>query len=472
MSRTTNSLAAKLTLDKRRELARQARLEQARRHYVNYVELVHHGKWERARHLALVCDKIPDVAKVKTKRLMIFMPPRHGKSMTVTKTFPSYFLGKNPNKRVIEVSYGEDLAQSFGASNRDKIMEFGQELFGISVSQVQSKKTNWNIEDYDGGMISVGVGGGITGNGADLLIIDDPIKNREEAESPTYRKKLYDEYRSSILTRLHAGAAIIIILTRWQEDDLAGTILKTGEPWDIISLPALCDDEENDLLGRKEGEALWPEGGYDEEWMQDMKRSLGSYVFTSLYQQRPAPPEGGIIKRGWFKFYKTLPEGLMGYTQSWDCTFKDNKDSDFVVGQLWAKKGPDRYLITQIRGRMTFTETLQSIRLMSHRYPQSIRKLIEDKANGSAVIEVLKKEFAGILPVEPEGGKFARAAAASPVIESGNVWLPDPSIAPWVMDYVEEFAVFPNGAHDDQVDSTTQYINYDLRSGFNINSLI
>ncbi len=471
MSRTTN-LAAKLTLDKRRELARQARLEQARRHYVNYVELVHHGKWERAKHLALVCDKLDDVAKGKTKRLMIFMPPRHGKSMTVTKTFPSYFLGKNPNKRVIEVSYGEDLAQSFGASNRDKIMEFGQELFSISVSQVQSKKTNWNIEDHDGGMISVGVGGGITGNGADLLIIDDPIKNREEAESPTYRKKLYDEYRSSILTRLHAGAAIIIILTRWQEDDLAGTILKTGEPWDIISLPALCDDEENDLLGRKEGEALWPEGGYDEEWMQDMKRSLGSYVFTSLYQQRPAPPEGGIIKRGWFKFYKQLPEGLMGYTQSWDCTFKDNKDSDFVVGQLWAKKGPDRYLITQIRGRMTFTETLQSIRLMSHRYPQSIRKLIEDKANGSAVIEVLKKEFAGILPVEPGGGKFARAAAASPVIESGNVWLPDPSIAPWVMDYVEEFAVFPNGAHDDQVDSTTQYINYDLRSGFNINSLI
>lgn len=199
MSRTTNSLAAKLTLDKRRELARQARLEQARRHYVNYVELVHHGKWERARHLALVCDKLDDVAKGKTKRLMIFMPPRHGKSMTVTKTFPSYFLGKNPNKRVIEVSYGEDLAQSFGASNRDKIMEFGQELFGISVSQVQSKKTNWNIEDYDGGMISVGVGGGITGNGADLLIIDDPIKNREEAESPTYRKKLYDEYRSSTL---------------------------------------------------------------------------------------------------------------------------------------------------------------------------------------------------------------------------------------------------------------------------------
>ncbi len=457
-------------------LAEASKMELARRHYVNYVEYVHQGVWVRAAHLKLVCDELDKVVSGETNRLMIFMPPRHGKSMTVTKTFPSYFLGRYPDKRVIEVSYGSELAEEFGESNRSKVSKFGKGLFGIEVSQTQATKTNWNIQDHFGGMVSVAVGGPITGKGADLLIIDDPIKNRMEAESEASRKHLIAEYQSSIRTRVQAGGAIIIILTRWQENDLAGFLLdkakESGEEWKVISLPAICEDEEHDLLHRKKGQALWPEGGYDEKWAEEIKRDVGSYDWASLFQQRPAPVEGGMFKRGYWKYYKVLPSKFEQIVQSWDCTFKDKKESDYVVGQVWGKIGADRYLIDQVRGKMSFTETMQAMRQLTAKYPKAYKKLIENKANGPAVIDVLKHEIAGLTPVEPEGGKVVRAYAAMPVVESGNVYIPDPTIASWVFDFVEEFAVFPNGLNDDQVDAMTQANTYLNGSNFNISSLL
>ncbi|MCD8295541.1 MAG: phage terminase large subunit [Clostridia bacterium] len=457
-------------------LAENAKMELARRHYVDYVELVHHGSWSRAAHLNLVCEELDKVISGETKRLMIFMPPRHGKSMTVTKTFPSYFLGKYPDKRVIEVSYGSELAEEFGESNREKIHKWGKELFGIEVSQTQATKTNWNIQDHFGGMVSVAVGGSITGKGADLLIIDDPIKNRMEAESEASRSHLIAEYQSSIRTRVHAGGTIILILTRWQEDDLAGFLLKKqnegAEEWKVISLPAICEDEEHDLLHRKVGQALWPEGGYDEQWAEEIKRDVGSYDWASLFQQRPAPAEGGMFKRGYWKYYKQLPGKFEQIVQSWDCTFKDKKESDYVVGQVWGKVGADRYLIDQVRGKMSFTETIQAMRQLTAKYPKAYRKLIENKANGPAVMDVLKHEISGLVSVEPEGGKVVRANAVLPAVEAGNVYLPDPTIAPWILDFVEEFVVFPNGAHDDQVDAMTQANTYLHESTFNIRNLI
>ena len=231
-------------------VAEAAKRQLARTHYADYVEYVHHGRWKRARHLDLICAELEKVITGETKRLMIFMPPRHGKSMTVTATFPSYYLGKYPDRRVIEVSYGDDLAKEFGDANRMKIAEHGCELFGVLLSQTAASKVSWNLEGHSGGMISVGVGGGITGKGADLLILDDPIKNRQEAESETYRKNLLDEWRSSIYTRLHPGASVIIILTRWHEADLAASLLESeAGDWKVLSLPCVCDDE-NDLLGR------------------------------------------------------------------------------------------------------------------------------------------------------------------------------------------------------------------------------
>lgn len=457
-------------------IATEARYELARRYYADYVQLTHAGRWKRARHLDLVCRELENIMAGTTKRLMIFMPPRHGKSMTVTETFPSYFLGRFPEKRVIEISYSGELAQQFGKRNRDKVEEFGGVLFGHNISQVQATKTNWNMDNGIGGMISVGIGGSITGYGADLLIVDDPIKNRAEAESQTYRDKLYDEYQSTVSTRLHAGASVIIILTRWHEDDLAARLLNPEygkvEDWKILSLPAICDDPAMDMLGRKDGEALWPDGGYDEKWAAVQKETVGTYAWSSLYMQRPTPSSGGMFKRVWWNYWKTLPSDLSDFVQSWDCTFKDKDTSDYVVGQVWGRKGPNRYLVDQVRGRMTFTETLEAMRQLSYKWPQAIRKLVEDKANGTAVMDVLRRELPGLIPVEPYGGKIARAHATTAVAEAGNVFIPDPSIAPWTMDFVEEMAAFPSGAHDDQVDCYSQANAYYNDQGFDLTGLV
>lgn len=214
-----------------------------RRDYVRYCQAVHHGQWQPGRHHALIAKKLMGIIDGSIKRLMIWMPPRHGKSMEITETFPSFFLGHFPDKHVIEVSYGDELARKFGASNRAKVQEFGGWIFGIGVSQTQGAKTNWDIANHAGGMISVGVGGSMTGKGADLLIVDDPIKNRQEADSVTYRKGLISEWQSTIYTRLHVGGSVIVILTRWHESDFAASLLnpENGEPeeWDVLSLPCM-----------------------------------------------------------------------------------------------------------------------------------------------------------------------------------------------------------------------------------------
>lgn len=462
---------------RKRAIAAEARYELARRHYADYVQLVHAGRWKRARHLDLVCRELENILSGQTKRLMIFMPPRHGKSMTVTETFPSFFLGKNPEKRVIEISYSSSLAQQFGKRNRDKVAEYGPVLFQQYLSPVHHTKTNWDLQNGIGGMISAGVGGSITGYGADLLLIDDPIKNRAEAESRTYREMLWSEYQSTVSTRLHAGGAVILILTRWHEDDLAARLLNPEygkvEDWSIISLPAVCEDAAGDPLGRRAGEALWPAGGYDAPWAARQKEAVGSYAWSSLYMQAPTPSSGGMFQRAWWRRWSVLPSGLFDFIQSWDCAFKGKDSSDYVVGQVWARKGAERYLLDQVRGRMTFTETLNAMRDLSAKWPQTTRKLVEDKANGAAVIDVLRKEIPGVVPVEPSGGKAARAHAATAVAEAGNVYLPAASAAPWVGDFVEELAAFPSGAHDDQVDCYSQAnAYYNERTAFDVTSLI
>jgi predicted phage terminase large subunit-like protein len=202
-------------------------------------------------------------------------------------------------------------------------------------------------------------------------------------------------------------------------------------------------------------ELLWPER-FGREEINTLKRSLGSYAAAGQLQQRPSPAEGGILKRQWWKFFREAPPKFSEVIQSWDCSFKDTRTSDFVVGQVWGRNGADKYLLDQVRRRMDCPATIQAVRRLSEKWPQSGEKLIEDKANGSAVVAMLKHKIPGLIAVTPEGGKDVRAQAVSPQIESGNVYLPDPAIAPWVRDFIEECAAFPNGAYDDQVDAMSQ----------------
>lgn len=391
---------------------------------------------------------------------MVFMPPRHGKSEFISRYSTAWILGKFPDTRIILTSYEADFAATWGRKSRDLLEEHGPSLFGIKVSSKSSAANRWDIEGHEGGMVTAGVNGPITGKGADIGIIDDPVKNDQEAMSETYQERTWEWYKSTFRTRLQKDGAIILIMTRWHENDLAGKLLtaqeEDGEKWEVVSLPALA--EENDLLGREYGQPLCPEL-FTRNALGSIKKAVGSFWWAALYQQRPSPAEGGILKRYWWQYYRQAPERFDEIIQSWDMAFKDLNTSDYVVGQVWGRKGADKYLLDQVRDRMDFPTTVQAVRSLSAKWPQARAKLVEDKANGPAVIAMLKNKIPGLIAVNPEGGKIVRAQAVSPDIEARNVYLPDPSIAPWVHDFVEECAAFPNGAHDDQVDAMSQALH-------------
>lgn len=414
-------------------------------------------------HLQILDKALCDVAAGRIKRLIIEMPPRHGKSMLTSEYFPAWFLMRWPDLRVMLASYGAELASEFGGKARDLVVEHGQAVGGVTVNPAKSAAHNWKIRGHRGGMTTAGVGGAMTGKGADVLIIDDPVKNHEEAQSQTHRESVWNWYTSTAYTRIEPNGAIIIIQTRWHEDDLAGRAQtrQADEDWTIIRMPAVCDDPERDPLGRAEGEALWPRR-FSAQQLARMAKAVGSFVWRALYQQRPVAAEGNLLRRSWWQFYTEDPRAIAARAdeviQTWDMAFKDTDDSDYVVGQVWARIGADRYLLDQVRARMDFPTTKRALRALTAAWPMATVKLVEDKANGTAVMADLKHEIEGLIAVEPQGGKVARVVAASPVVESGNVYLPDRAQAPWVDDFLAEAAAFPNGAHDDQVDAFSQAI--------------
>ncbi len=437
----------------------------ARAHVLGWASYVD-PTYRRPKHIKLLGEYLMAVERGEINRLIVMMPPRHGKSETTTVKFPAWYLGRHPDRRVIIASHTASLAARFSMRARNDFAQYAPEVWGLEVNPDVSAMYRWDVLDRNdksgkppGGMLAAGIGGPITGQGAHLAIIDDPVKDAEAANSKVQRDAIWDWYRFVLRTRLFPGAAVILVLTRWHEDDLAGRLLKQAEDdpqadqWVVLRLPAIA--EENDLMGRKPGEALWPEQ-YDEKALEAIKASVGSYVWAALYQQRPQPAQGQIFRREWWKFYRQAPFPFDEIIQSWDMAFKETNTSDFVVGQVWGRKGANKYLLDQVRDRMDFPTTIQAVRALSAKWPQAHAKLVEDKANGPAVIATLKKEISGLIPVEPQGSKEARANAVSPQVEAGNVYLPDPSIAPWVHDFIEECVAFPKGAHDDQVDAMTQ----------------
>ena len=436
------------------DLLRQATLDPAA-----FAWLASQGQWRIAPHLDLLAEKLLDVAQGKTTRLLIQMPPRHGKSEFASGHFPAWYLGTFPDRRVILASYEHGFASSWGAKARDRFAEWGPHLWRLWVRKDKQAADDWQIAGRSGGMVCAGVGGPITGRGADLLIIDDPVKSAEEADSETYRSRAWDWYRATAYTRLEPKGSILLIQTRWHEDDLAGRVLaeaaKTGERWEVIKLPALA--EEGDILGRAEGEPLWPER-YPAQALAVIRESVGPYWWEALYQQRPSPPEGALFKREWWRFYadRDRPERFDQLLQSWDMAFKETGDSDYVVGQVWGNVGARIYLLDQVRERMDFAKTLQTVEALSARWPQALLKLVEDKANGPAVISALGMKVRGLVPVNPQGGKLSRAQAILPLVAASNVWLPHPQEQPWVEGFLAEASSFPVGAHDDQVDAMSQ----------------
>lgn len=788
-----------------------AQLQLAKTHYRYYLRLAHHGNYVPLRHTELIADELQKIIDGEQRHIIIEMPPRHGKSMSVTETFPSYYLGKNPNKKVITAAYSDGLARGFGRLNRNKFNEFAANVFGLRMADDNSSVADWSIFNHTGGMVSTGIGGSITGKGADCLpegtlidtekgpvdikelhkmknkpkvlslshlsnelsynvvkasrevkanekttiktesgntlistpehrhyefgrgykkakdfkqgdyltkkhnmcelrskekwtwhtmqnmlsaktwqlrftflqqlwerfyeeeirvrqkdtkwrhllllqqnmftttsklpitkkvfgmqrastktndeilfermpaeckklsrnkmsdmqrevsttiaqnsllfeglcrqsaqrthawekqftlqkwhelckmvfrnasfnfrarqkqmcsmrntkpnserqslefahtsyrrksikqlcnefnnvmqqlpyntpqierdaiqsvtttseqpysvydiqverdcnffandilvhnclIVDDPIKNAKEAQSVTARESVWQEWESTLSTRLHKGASVIVIMTRWHEDDFVGRLLQNSPyNWHRLRLPAVAE-EEGDFLGREVGETLSAELGFDMDWAENKKVEVGSRTWASLYQQRPAPAEGAIFQRDWLQYFNVQPSRYENMVMSWDMTFKNSETSDYVVGQVWQKSGSEFYCIDQIRAQMDFTQSVQAVVNLKNKYPKCRTILIEDKANGPAIINTLKKKVSGIVPITPRESKTARAYSVTPFFEAGNVFYKN--TLPHLNDTVEELAAFDNSAHDDTVDAMTQALNY------------
>lgn len=413
---------------------------------------------------------LEDVIQKKSPRLIICLPPRHGKSELVSRRFPAYAFGRNPELQIIATSYSADLSQRF---NRDVQRIIDSETYKSLFPETQLNSVNirtkasgsyirtsdlFEIVGHTGAYRSCGVGGGITGQGADILILDDVIKDRAEANSAIIRESIWDWYTSTAYTRLSPGGGVIVMATRWHLDDLVGRLIShmnegTGDNFTVINYPAISIKDEKH---RKKGEALHPHR-YPLGQLKAIKTTIGTRDWEALYQQSPIPDGGALFKAEWIRHWdpSTLPHEFTHKVISWDMTFKDSKNSDYVVGQVWGKNGANFYLLDQVRGQWDYVKTRAMVKTLCEKYPNFTRRLIEDKANGSAIICDLKNTISGLIPINPKESKEARASAITPFFEAGNVFIPPAHLMPWVNDFEAELLSFPAGAHDDQVDACT-----------------
>lgn len=428
-------------------------------------------------HIDAMCEHLEAVTDFEIPKLVINVPPRHMKSLTVSVFWPAWVWLQAPWRRFLYSSYAEKLSIRDSVKTRRVIQSsWYQARWGDRFSLASDQNVKTKFETDEAGMrLATSVGGVGTGEGGDYLVIDDP-HNVTEAESELKREGVIDWWDGSMSSRVNnpLESARVLIMQRVHEEDLAGHLIEQG--WEVLCLPAEYEPNHPfvwpDDPRVAEGELIWPDR-FDDDWIAEKKRELGSYRYAGQYQQRPAAAEGGILKRPWWKRYPALewPE-LDEVLQSWDFAFKDLEDSDWVVGQLWGRDLANKYLLAQIRARLDFPASLDALRALTswaerHGIRPNHAKLVEDKANGSAVMSVLRREIPGLIAVEPQGGKEARAHAAAPEVEAGNVYLPE-DLIPCPIDpedrwaatptdaFIHEAGTFPRGANDDQVDAFSQ----------------
>ena len=464
----------------------------AKEDYATYVQYTHQfdKDFKMAAFQKFICECVDKLLKNELLNgkgkpyigIALSQPPQTGKSRCITETLPSYFLGRNPYKNVIEVSYSDTFANKFGRRNLEKINQYGKQLFNITLSRAKSAAEEFEIEGTRGGMLSAGLSGQITGNPADLVIVDDPYKTMIEADSPSHKALVMDVWTSAIKFRVSATCKFIVVHTRWNEDDLIGYLL-ANEPdrWFEINLPMLAEEDEP-FTGRKIGDPLLPEAGKDKEWVEEQKESFlkdplggGTRAWNAGYQQRPSSKEGNLIKREYWQRYKLSLDmqkgiGLDEMLQSWDCSFKDTSNSDRVAGGVWGRKGANCFLMDVKYERLDIIKTMESISKFAKKYPKALAKLIEDKANGSAVIQMMKTKVPGLIPIQATKSKEERVNAVLPVWESHNVFIPDEiEISPgkwknceWADRVIDQCASFKPGKKvqaDDLVDMSSQALN-------------
>ncbi len=420
-----------------------------------YAERLSGGEWKQQPHLKYISVELAKAIGRGNGRLIVELPPQHGKSELISHWTPTWFLDLFPQKRVILISYESDFAASWGRKVRNQVKN--NKKVSVIVRDDITKASRWETLE-GGGMTTAGIDAGITGRGGDLIIIDDPIKNWEKAESAAYRQTCKYAFESVIYTRRQPNTTIVVLQTRWHEDDLAGWLLNSHhDDWKELRFPALA--EENDLLGRDIDEALWEKRFSAEELKK--ARQGNARVFAAMYQQRPSAVEGNIFKRAWFdRRWTELPDEFDQVIQSWDLTFGASESSAYNVGYTLGIKGPDIYVIGECRRKMEFTEQLAAIKDQKSKFSSVGAVLIEKAANGAATINMLKKEISGVIPIKVRGSKEDRAQATTFYFEAGNIIFPADHMKPWAAEAIEEHISFPNAKYNDRVDALSQGLNW------------
>ena len=453
------------------------------RAYVDFSYFVDYDSEYRDRegkHLDVLDDALQRVSEGKLKRLIVTMPPRHGKSERISKKFPAWHLGRNPNDEMIIASYSIDLARDFSKIAKDTFIAH-QNLFEQEIDPNNQSSESWGIKGLRGRVTAAGVGGSITGKGARIAIVDDPIKNYQDAQSEVIRENLWGWYRSTLYTRLTPDGSIVVVQTRWHEDDLVGRLLSeekkqieegthVGDKWTVINFPAIA--EENDYLGREVGQPLWPEYGFGIDELMKIKSDVGSYVFNALYQQRPSAAGGTIFKREYFRYFREEMIGNQPYIivkngdiekryrkhELWAFQTVDTANSEktindpFVVSTWYVTPQRDLLLYDVYRTHITGPDQKPLMRQMLNRFRPRFQA-IEDKTFGTNLIQEMKREGLTVRPIKVDKDKVTRSLVIAARYEVGMVYHRED--AQWLTDYEDELLSFPRGKHDDQVDTAS-----------------
>lgn len=423
-----------------------------------------HGLWKPEKHLLLINEYVLKAAAREKgyRKLMFFVPPRHGKSTYNSQYLAAWWTGRFPDEGVILTSYEGEYAHYWGGKARETATEFNKEIFGTTLRDDSQSKGWWRVKGHEGGMVSVGIGGAITGKGASLLIVDDVIKNSEQARSRVIREKNWEWYNTTALTRLDAhNAVIIMLMTRWHEDDLPGRILReAGEGWTVVALPAIAEKDEYWLDGspfRSKGEPLLPDR-FPLSYLEEVKRNLRSYWWNALYQQRPTAEEGNMFRRPWFEIVQAAPYAAER-VRYWDKAGTSD-GGNYSAGILMAKHGGTFYIEDLIMGQWSSHERnqvmCQTAMMDAQRYANEVGIWVEQEpgSGGKESAEITVQMLAGY-PVFIDvvtGSKEVRAEPLSAQAQAGNVKL---VAAPWNGQFIDIMAEFPNGSIDDPVDAAS-----------------
>ena len=436
------------------------------------------------RHIEVICDKLQQVDDGTCRRLMVFLPPRSSISVICSKLFPAWYMGRHPNHEILSVSHSDQLSSDFGRAVRDLV---GNEMFQTIFPAVRLRSDvrsagKWQT-NHNGVYVAAGGKSQIAGRGAHVAILDD-VMSEEDAFSAAGRRYIKEWFPAGLRTRLMPSGSIVIINTRYHEDDICGWLLdneknaSTSEeilhPWEVIKIPAWLDEESSELLDLPVGSSYFPEWKPEHVLKLDeleIKRHNGSRYWQSLYMQDPTPAEGGIIKKGWFQNWPhDDPPECEFIIQTMDTAFSAKTTADYSVMQTWGifetvevdsvgkeRILPQLILLGNVRGRFEYPELRANAQEEYEKHsPDAI--MIEKKASGQSLIQDLRRAGLPVLEFTPDRDKVSRANAATPFLESGRVWLPENK--EWTFDLIEEAISFPNARYDDQVDAMVMAVLY------------